>query len=58
MMQESFNSPKIGKEIENSVEDALKEGRTADIINPKKKTLNTKEMGDLIGDKLKSRLKK
>ncbi|KKK41976.1 hypothetical protein LCGC14_0827770 [marine sediment metagenome] len=58
MMEESFNSPKIGKEIENSVEDALKEGRTADIKNPKKKTLNTKEMGDLISDKLKSRLKK
>ena len=58
MMQESFQSPEIGKEIENSVEDALLEGRTFDIKNSALKTLSTKEMGDLISEKLKSRLKK
>ena len=57
MLQESFQSPDIGIEIENSVEDALMEGRTIDIKNPKIKTLSTKEMGDLIVEKLKHRLK-
>ena len=57
MMQESFES-KLGKEIENAVEETLTEGRTVDIKNPNLKTLSTKEMGDLIAEKLKSRLKK
>ena len=57
MVQESFQSPDIGIEIENSVEDALMEGRTIDIKNPKIKTLSTKEMGDLIAEKLKHRLR-
>ena len=58
MMQESFSSPNIAKEIENAVEDALIEGRTVDIKNPNLKTLSTNEMGDLISEKLKIRLKK
>ena len=58
MMQESFNQQKLGNEIENAVEEALTEGRTIDIKNPKLKTLSTKEMGDLISEKLKKRLKK
>ena len=57
MMQESFES-KLGKEIEKAVEETLTEGRTLDIKNPNLKTLSTKEMGDLIAEKLKSRLKK
>jgi 3-isopropylmalate dehydrogenase len=57
MMEESFNS-ELGKEIELAVEDALKKGRTVDIKNPGLKTLSTKEMGDLIADLLKKRLKK
>lgn len=58
MMQESFNQPEIGVDIEKAVEDALTEGRTTDIKSPKLKTLSTKEMGDLIAEKLKKRLKK
>ncbi len=58
MMQESFNHSDIGKDVENAVEDALLEGRTADIKNPNLKTLSTKEMGDLISEKLKNILKK
>jgi len=58
MMQESFNQIEIGNEIEKSIEAALIEGRTADIKNPELKTLTTKEMGDLIANKLTSRLKK
>ncbi len=58
MMQESFNQRAIGMEVEKSVEDILEEGRTIDIKNPKLRTLSTKEMGDLIAEKLKSRLKK
>jgi 3-isopropylmalate dehydrogenase len=50
MLQESFKSENIGKEIENAVEDALIEGRTIDLNNPEIKTLTTKEMGDLISD--------
>lgn len=57
MMQESFES-KLGKEIEKAVEETLIEGRTVDIKNPNLKTLSTQEMGDLIAEKLKSRLKK
>ncbi len=57
MMQESFHSPEIGNEIEKSVEDALAEGRTVDIKNPKLNTLSTKEMGQLISEKLKIKLK-
>ena len=57
MMEESFQS-KIGNEIENAVEEGLKEGRTVDIKNPNLKTLSTKEMGDLISEKLINRLKK
>ena len=58
MMQESFNQPKIGNEIENAVKETLNEGRTVDIKNPNLKTLSTKEMGDLVASKLKNRLKK
>jgi 3-isopropylmalate dehydrogenase len=57
MMQESFKSPNIAGEIENSVEEALGEGRTFDLQNPDMKTLSTKKMGDLITEKLKVRLK-
>ncbi|MFW9825873.1 MAG: isocitrate/isopropylmalate dehydrogenase family protein [Candidatus Thorarchaeota archaeon] len=57
MLQESFQSPKIAVEIENSVEEALKEGRTVDLKNPSIKTRNTKEMGDIIAKNLKKRLK-
>lgn len=57
MMQESFQSPDIAEEIENSVEEALREGRTIDLQNSNIKTLTTKEMGDLIAEKLKLRLK-
>jgi len=58
MMEISFSSPSLGKEIENAVEEALKEARTVDIRNSSLKTLSTREMGDLIADKLKIRLKK
>jgi 3-isopropylmalate dehydrogenase len=58
MMQESFQSPEISKEIEYSVEEALKEGRTIDLRNPDIKNLSTKEMGDLVAEKLKLRLKR
>jgi 3-isopropylmalate dehydrogenase len=58
MMEESFIQPELGNEIEMSVEEAIKEGRTFDIKNPKLKTRSTKEMGDLISEKLKKRLKK
>ncbi len=57
MMEESFQS-KIGNEIETAVEEGLKEGRTVDIKNPNLKTLSTKEMGDLISEKLRNKLKK
>ncbi|MFW9988349.1 MAG: isocitrate/isopropylmalate dehydrogenase family protein [Candidatus Odinarchaeota archaeon] len=58
MMQESFNSPKLGSLIEKSVEEALNEGRTIDIENKAFTTLTTKEMGDLIVKKLINLLKK
>ena len=58
MLQESFNSLEIGNEIDKAVEEALKEGRTIDIKSEKLKTLSTEEMGDLIAEQLKSRLKK
>ena len=58
MMQESFGFPEIGKEIENSVEDALAEGRTVDIRSENLNTLSTDEMGNLISEKLKKRFKK
>ncbi|MFX0027937.1 MAG: isocitrate/isopropylmalate dehydrogenase family protein [Candidatus Hermodarchaeota archaeon] len=57
MMQESFQSLDIADLIESSVEEALKEGRTIDIENPKIKTLTTKEMGNLISEKLSKKLK-
>ena len=57
MFEESFNSLEIGNEIDNAVEAALQEGRTVDIESKSLKTLSTIEMGDLIGSKLKSRLK-
>jgi 3-isopropylmalate dehydrogenase len=57
MFEESFNSFEIGKDIDNAIEEALTEGRTADIKNDSLKTLTTIEMGDLISIKLKSRLK-
>lgn len=58
MLQESFNSLEIGNEVDKAVEESLKEGRTVDIKSEKLKTLSTEEMGDLIAEKLKSRLKK
>lgn len=58
MMQESFNNLEIAREIESAVEDALLEGRTIDIKNPSLKTCSTQEMGDLIAQKLTTRLKK
>lgn len=58
MMQESFNSSNIANEIERAVENALEEGRTIDIKSEKLRTLTTIEMGNLISDKLKLRLKK
>jgi len=57
MMEESFNSFEIGNEIDSAVEEALHEGRTVEIKSEKLKTLSTIEMGDLIGNKLRSRLK-
>jgi 3-isopropylmalate dehydrogenase len=58
MMQESFEQLELGNDVERSIEEALKEGRTKDIQNPNLKTLSTQEMGDLISEKLRSRLKK
>jgi 3-isopropylmalate dehydrogenase len=58
MMQESFNSVEIAREIENAVEKALYEGRTVDIQEKHLKTLSTQEMGDLIAAKLHKSLKK
>jgi len=58
MMQESFQSSDIAQEIELSVEEALKEGRTIDLKNPEIKNLTTKEMGNLVAEKLKLRLKR
>jgi len=58
MMQESFGQVELGNEIELSIEEALLEGRTKDIENLNLKTLSTQEMGNLISEKLKSRLKK
>ena len=57
MFEESFNSPEIGNEIDNAVEAALQEGRTLDIESKSLKTLSTIEMGDLIANKLKGKLK-
>jgi len=58
MLQESFNQPKISKEIEIAVEEAINEGRTIDIKRPDLKVLSTSEMGNLISNKLKIILKK
>ena len=58
MMQESFQSPDIAQLVEDSVEEALNEGRTIDLKNPQIKTLTTIEMGDLIVEKLKMSLKR
>ncbi|MHA1641859.1 MAG: isocitrate/isopropylmalate dehydrogenase family protein [Promethearchaeota archaeon] len=57
MMEESFEDLRLGKQIDDSVNDALMEGRTLDIKNENIKTLSTREMGDLIASKLKQRLK-
>ena len=57
MMEESFDSHEIGNEIDSAVEEALHEGRTIDIESESLKTLSTIEMGDLIANKLKNRLK-
>ncbi|MFW9867589.1 MAG: isocitrate/isopropylmalate dehydrogenase family protein [Candidatus Thorarchaeota archaeon] len=58
MMEESFQALEIGRNIENSVEEALKKGRTVDIENPQIKTFTTKEFGDLIAEELKVNLKR
>ncbi|TES96350.1 MAG: 3-isopropylmalate dehydrogenase [Promethearchaeota archaeon] len=57
MFEESFNSSEIGNEIDVAVEEALLEGRTADIKSDSLKTLTTIEMGDLISSKLENKLK-
>lgn len=57
MMEEAFSALDIGQEVEDAVEDALKEGRTIDLRSLKLKTLSTSEMGDLISQKLKIKLK-
>ena len=57
MFEESFNSLEIGNKIDNAIEAALQEGRTVDIENKSLKTLSTIEMGDLIANKLKGKLK-
>ena len=57
MFEESFNSSEIGNEIDNAVDAALQEGRTVDIESKSLKTLSTVKMGDLIANKLESRLK-
>jgi 3-isopropylmalate dehydrogenase len=57
MMEESFNSLEIGNEIDEAVESALQEGRTVDIKSKSLNTLSTIDMGDLIANKLKSKLK-
>ncbi len=48
----------IGNDIENCIEQALGEGRTVDIKSDKLKILSTVDMGNLITNKLKERLKK
>ena len=53
MMQESFNAPEIGNEIERAIEEAITEGRTIDIEKKDLKTLSTNEMGYLIAKHLK-----
>jgi 3-isopropylmalate dehydrogenase len=58
MMEESFKQQDIAQMIENSVEEALTEGRTKDISNEILKTISTRDMGDLISNKLESKLKK
>ena len=58
MMEESFNAQDIGAEIEAAIEEVLNLGRTVDIENASLDTLGTAEMGDLIKEKLKTRLKK
>ncbi|MHA2474569.1 MAG: isocitrate/isopropylmalate family dehydrogenase, partial [Promethearchaeota archaeon] len=57
MIQESFKEPHIANMVEIAVEEALKDGRTVDIKNPKINTLNTQEMGDLVIEKLVNLLK-
>ena len=57
MFEESFDSSEIGNEIDHAVEEALQEGRTVDIKSKSLETLSTVEMGDLIANKLKGKLK-
>ncbi|MHA2186076.1 MAG: isocitrate/isopropylmalate dehydrogenase family protein [Promethearchaeota archaeon] len=57
MIQESFKAPHIANMVEAAVEEALKDGRTVDIKNPKIKTLNTQGMGDLVIERLVNLLK-
>jgi len=57
MMEESFQRNDIAKNIEECVEQALSEGRTADIKLDGLKVMTTVEMGDLIANKLKIMLK-
>ncbi len=58
MMQESFQSIQMAQEIENSVKEALLIGRTIDIKKEGINTLSTSQMGDLISQKIKIKLKK
>ena len=57
MFEESFGSSEIGNEIDYAVEEALQKGRTVDIKSKSLETLSTMEMGDLIANILKSKLK-
>lgn len=58
MMEESFQKPDIAKNIEECVEEVLGEGRTVDIKKDGLKSMTTEQMGDLIANKLKEKLKK
>lgn len=53
MLRYTFNLPKEAESIENAVQDVLNEGyRTGDIMSEGMKLLGTKEMGQLIIDKI------
>jgi 3-isopropylmalate dehydrogenase len=54
MLKYSFKQDKAAKDIEKAVEKVLEEGhRTGDIMEDGAKKANTKEMGDLIAEKIK-----
>jgi 3-isopropylmalate dehydrogenase len=57
MVQESFENQNVAFEIENAIENSLLIGRTKDIEEEGIKTLTTIQMGSLIAQELKNRLK-